>query len=65
MISALRAVGYDGVVSIEHEDALMSIDEGLSKAVNLIKRSAQFMKHNRHVVGIVIEQEIRSCINLE
>jgi sugar phosphate isomerase/epimerase len=37
MISALRAVGYDGVVSIEHEDALMSIDEGLSKAVNLLK----------------------------
>jgi len=37
MISTLRAVGYNGVVSIEHEDGLMSIDEGLTKAVNLLK----------------------------
>lgn len=37
MISTLRAVGYNGVVSIEHEDGLMSIDEGLSKAVDLLK----------------------------
>ena len=37
MISTLRSVGYNGVVSIEHEDALMSIDEGLSKAVHLLK----------------------------
>jgi sugar phosphate isomerase/epimerase len=34
IISALRLVGYDDVVSIEHEDALMSVDEGFSKAVN-------------------------------
>lgn len=32
----LRAVGYDYVVSIEHEDSLMSIDEGLAKAVELL-----------------------------
>ncbi|WP_053217986.1 sugar phosphate isomerase/epimerase family protein [Virgibacillus senegalensis] len=31
--SALRLVGYDYVVSIEHEDGLMSIDEGFTKAV--------------------------------
>jgi sugar phosphate isomerase/epimerase len=36
-MSALRAVGYDYVVSIEHEDAMMSIDEGLSKAVEFLK----------------------------
>jgi sugar phosphate isomerase/epimerase len=36
-ISALRLVGYDYVISIEHEDALMSPDEGLSKAVALLK----------------------------
>lgn len=36
-ISALRAVGYDYVMSIEHEDALMSIDEGLAKAVAFLK----------------------------
>lgn len=33
MMSALRLVGYDYVVSIEHEDGLMSIEEGFSKAV--------------------------------
>jgi sugar phosphate isomerase/epimerase len=36
-LSALRTVGYDYVVSIEHEDALMSIDEGLAKAVEFLK----------------------------
>ncbi|AHV97225.1 sugar phosphate isomerase/epimerase family protein [Paenibacillus sabinae] len=34
IISALRLVGYDYVVSIEHEDGLMSINEGFSKAVD-------------------------------
>ncbi|MFW5433764.1 sugar phosphate isomerase/epimerase family protein [Paenibacillus apiarius] len=33
IISALRLIGYDYVVSIEHEDGLMSIDEGFTKAV--------------------------------
>jgi len=33
IISALRLVGYDHVVSIEHEDGLMSIEEGFTKAV--------------------------------
>jgi sugar phosphate isomerase/epimerase len=37
MISMLKTVGYDGAISIEHEDALMSIDEGLSKAVEFLK----------------------------
>jgi sugar phosphate isomerase/epimerase len=36
-ISMLRMVGYDYVLSIEHEDGLMSIDEGLSKAVEFLK----------------------------
>lgn len=34
IISALRLVGYDYVVSIEHEDGLMSVDEGFTKAVS-------------------------------
>ena len=38
IVSALRTVNYDYVVSIEHEDALASIDEGLSKAVELLNR---------------------------
>jgi sugar phosphate isomerase/epimerase len=37
IISMLRIVGYEGVISIEHEDALASIDEGFSKAVNFLK----------------------------
>jgi sugar phosphate isomerase/epimerase len=36
-VSALRLVGYDYVISIEHEDAMMSVEEGLSKAVVLLK----------------------------
>ena len=35
-VSALRIVGYDGVLSIEHEDGLASIDEGLAKAVDVL-----------------------------
>ena len=38
IVSALRLVGYDGVLSIEHEDALASIHEGLSSAVALLSR---------------------------
>jgi sugar phosphate isomerase/epimerase len=36
IISTLRAVGYDYVVSIEHEDPLASRDEGLAKAVSVL-----------------------------
>jgi sugar phosphate isomerase/epimerase len=38
-VSALRLVGYDHVISIEHEDALLSVDEGLSKAVAVLKEA--------------------------
>ena len=37
MMSALRMVGYDGAISIEHEDSLMSVPEGLKKAVDMLK----------------------------
>jgi sugar phosphate isomerase/epimerase len=37
LLSALRLVGYDFVLSIEHEDALMSVDEGFSKAVGFLR----------------------------
>jgi len=37
-ISALRLAGYDYVLSIEHEDALASIDEGLRCAVRMLER---------------------------
>jgi sugar phosphate isomerase/epimerase len=35
-ISTLRMFGYDYVLSIEHEDTLMSPDEGLTKAANFL-----------------------------
>lgn len=38
IVSALRLVGYDKVMSIEHEDSLMTIDEGLAKAVEALKQ---------------------------
>ena len=39
LISNLRLVGYDRVLSIEHEDSLMSIDEGLKKAIDFLRPS--------------------------
>ena len=36
-VSILRTIGYDGVLSIEHEDSLMSVDEGFQKAVAFLK----------------------------
>jgi len=40
--SALRLAGYDYVMSIEHEDPLASIDEGLGKAVSFLKEVILF-----------------------
>ena len=37
LVSNLRLCGYDRVLSIEHEDSVMSIDEGLRKAVSFLK----------------------------
>jgi len=38
-VSTLRLVGYDGALSIEHEDSLMSNREGLSKAIATLKEA--------------------------
>ncbi|HVM71291.1 MAG TPA: sugar phosphate isomerase/epimerase [Anaerolineales bacterium] len=37
LVSTLRLVGYDYVLSIEHEDPLLSVEEGLSRAVSFMK----------------------------
>jgi len=37
LVSELRLAGYDGAISIEHEDSLMSPTEGLEKAVAFLK----------------------------
>ena len=44
IISALLLVGYDYVISIEHEDALMSTDEGLAKGVTMLNETNVFEK---------------------
>jgi len=42
IISNLRMVGYDDVLSIEHEDSLMSNTEGLEKAISFLKEVMVF-----------------------
>ena len=39
IIGHLRMVGYDFVLSIEHEDSLMSAEEGLRKAIEFLQRT--------------------------
>jgi len=36
-VSTLRVIGYDGALSIEHEDSLLSVNEGFQKAVAFLK----------------------------
>ena len=38
MMSELVLAGYEGSVSIEHEDSLMAPEEGLEKAIELLKK---------------------------
>jgi len=37
-VSTLRLVRYDGVISIEHKDPLMSANEGLTKGVEFLNK---------------------------
>jgi len=39
IVSALRTTGYDYVLSIEHEDALASVMEGLRKAISCLREA--------------------------
>ncbi|MBO5359659.1 MAG: sugar phosphate isomerase/epimerase [Clostridia bacterium] len=39
IISNLRMIGYDYAISIEHEDSLMSQNEGFTKAIDMLKRA--------------------------
>ncbi len=39
IISNLRMVGYDYAISIEHEDSLMSQNEGFTRAIDMLKRA--------------------------
>lgn len=44
IVSNLKMVGYDDVLSIEHEDSLMSVNEGLQKAISFLKEVMLFEK---------------------
>ena len=39
MVSTLRMVGYDGTLSVEHEDSLTSSREGLEKAIGTLREA--------------------------
>jgi sugar phosphate isomerase/epimerase len=41
-VSALRSVGYDGVLSIEHEDPLMDSEEAIGHAAGLLRSTIFF-----------------------
>ncbi len=42
ILSELKQAGYDGVVSIEHEDGLMTPKEGLEKAIAFLRKEMIF-----------------------
>lgn len=44
IMSTLVSVGYDHVISIEHEDTLMTANEGLEKAIDFLKSVMIFEK---------------------
>ena len=50
-ISTLRMFGYDYVLSIEHEDSLMSPEEGLRKAA-VPERHRHQREARRRLVGV-------------
>ena len=37
IVAALRTIGYDFVLSIEHEDIMVPIEEGLRKSVKFLR----------------------------
>ena len=46
IFSELKKIGYDGIISIEHEDGLMTTKEGLEKAIEVLKRTIIFENDN-------------------
>jgi sugar phosphate isomerase/epimerase len=48
LFSTLKMLGYEGVISIEHEDSLMSVEEGLTKAIDFLKE-AMMLEDNKNM----------------
>ena len=57
IVSALRMARYDGVLSIEHEDALASTHEGLSSAVEMLSRVLLMEPPHGSLVGVAATAE--------
>ena len=51
IVSNLRLAGYDDVLSIEHEDSLMSPREGLEKAIAFLRGILMYDSKNNDVFG--------------
>ncbi len=51
-VSTLRMFGYDYVLSIEHEDSLLSAEEGLSRGCVVLKNIVPGEKPGRGMVGL-------------
>ena len=66
MISALRMNGYDYVMSIEHEDPIMSIEEGFNKVCSKFKISQYYTTSTRFMVDVkcIIAQAVNLLIKL-
>ena len=41
LVQALRAAGYDGVISIEHEDPRMTPEEGVETSLATLRRACE------------------------
>ena len=74
-VSALRTVGYDGVLSIEHEDPLMDSEEAIGRAVALSEtngflpsafrlsgRTARILNHLSPAVAVRHRQFVQPCV---
>jgi len=44
LVSTLRLCGYDDILSVEHQDALIGKEEGFKKAIDFIRKIAFFQK---------------------
>ena len=58
IVSNLRMVGYDHVISIEHEDCLMSGDEGLKKAIETLRERRHQRAGRKGVLGVSCRSRI-------
>ena len=56
-------VGYDWVLSIEHEDSLMSQNEGFEKAIAFLKHAVITRAARRGVLGVEIPAGCRLLLS--